>query len=602
MERQQHSCHCNGFSWREFEHRNGIWTPEKENTFQLELAALSLQNKNELANLTVYVDSNGRVSAKSGENMLAVKPFDMKDVANKLNTNDPLGWYNKTFESGNMLKPQYTGPVYSDPVDKGDDFIIGGRKTAYGILFPSMILGTNLQKLNSVMISKGVDFAHMSSAAKYGYYDPKLIMANAGLGDTDIAKRGLQLYSETGEFNDSMLEYADMLKSYLDIRYMKNQLSISNKPKANIKNSTQSAKIIISNIMQNGVPRDIDPKIAGLFNNFTEEKKREASPLYKLMKDYSDTLNSAINKNLNKLLKELDVARSLNSNGYAIGNFERLVKILKESAESKNSTVSVLEAIELFSNDKTIELLSNKSKIENILFSIISNRVIRFERPGDAKPQFAVTGLESGTRSFNSSALKFYHPVLDEAGKVIRVEPAEIILPLPKKRIAEFLNRFKTNNIITAIEKYNSLPDDQKFIVKGLRIPNQQMSSNDVFRIKQFNVPTFESYVVVPTEIVTKAGADFDIDKLQIYYPDADPNSDYNKLLKLETELLLHPSNIHQLLAPVVDDKLKVDILAISFKSGFFNITLFSKTLKSSLLKIIFLFLPIIVSFGKTNL
>jgi len=550
--------YANIFSWREFEHRNGIWTPEKENTFQLELAASTLQNRSELANLTVYVDNNGKVSAKTSENSIAIKPFNMRDIAQKLNIADPVEWYNKTFESGNMLKPQYTGPVHHDIEDNDGNFIIGGRKTAYGILFPTMILGTNLQKLNATMINKGVDFVHMSSAAKYGYYDPKLILPE----HADISKRGLQMYTESGEFNDAIFEQADLLKTYLDVRYMKNQLSISNKPKSAIKNSTQSAKIIIANIMQNGVPRDIDIRNAALFKNFTEEKKREVSPLYKLMRDYSDTLNSLINNNLNSLLTELDVAKSLNSDGLAIGKFEKLIKILRESAESKNSAASVLEAIELFSDDKTIELLSNKSKIENILFSIISNRVIRFERPGDAKPQFAVTGLESGTRSFSSSALKFYEPVLNEVGEVIKVNPAEIMLPLPKKRIKEFLSRFKTDNIITAIERYNALPDDDKFIVKGLRIPNQQMSSNDVFRIKQFFMPTLESFVVVPTEIVAKAGADFDIDKLQIYYPDGKKDSGYNKLLKLEIDLLLHPSNIHQLLAPVIDDKLKQDILA----------------------------------------
>ena len=548
--------YTNIFGWREFEHRNGIWTVNKENTFQLELAVMGLDNKNQLKDLIIYTNGTTVLARPYGD-FKAVKPFDVTDVEQQLNVPNGADWFNSTFESGNMLKPQYTGPVYQDVNEDQKDFIIGGRKTAYGVLFPSMILGTNLQKLNAAMIQKGVDFVHFASAAKYGYFDPKLIMKDVN-PESDTVKRGLQFYKEGGEFNDDILNEADALKTYLDVRYMKNQLSISNKPKSEIKNSTQSAKIIIGNIMQNGIPRDVINET--LFLNATEEAKRQQSPLYKIMKEYEETLNHLIKSNMNKLLNELQAAKKSNSDNYAIQKFESLIRILKESAESKNSSATILEALDLFNKDKTIELLSNKSKIENILFSIISNNVIRFERPGDAKPQFAVTGLESGTRAFNSSDLKFYEPVYDDAGNIVKVNPAEIALPLPKKHIKAFLKLFNTNNIIEAIEAYNNLPDDKKAVAKGLRIPNQQMSSNDIFRIKRYYLPTFESFVVVPSEIVAKAGADFDIDKLQIYYPTN--NADYNKLLDIEKELLLHPDNFHTLLTPVIDDLLKQDILA----------------------------------------
>lgn len=68
----------------------------------------------------------------------------------------------------------------------------------------------------------------------------------------------------------------------------------------------------------------------------------------------------------------------------------------------------------------------------------------------------------------------------------------------------------KTNNLIDAINKLNNeiqvRPDD--FQVKGLRIPNQQLSSNDWFQIKKFNLPTMQNYVITPTEIVVKVGSD----------------------------------------------------------------------------------------------
>jgi hypothetical protein len=552
--------YANIFSWREYEHRNATWTKEKENTFQLELAVLKIQDLSQLKNVEVYVDKNGRVTANPVQDAVIVKPFDMNDIQTVFGTKtkpvDPVKWYFDTFEPGNMLKPQYTGPVYRG-LDNRNEFVIGGRKTSYAILFPSMIIGTNLQKLNAALIEKGIDFAHMTSATKYGYFDPKLVMQTNS--DSFIAKNGSKLYKEDGEFNDELYTYADNLKSFLDVKYMKNQLEISNKSKDEIKNSTQSAKIIISNIMENGIPRDVTND--ALWKQATETKKRELSPLYNLMRGYQETLNKYIKDNTKSLLEELQAVKDSGADTYTINQFQKLVDILLESANDRNSPVAVLEAIEMFSQSKVIETLSNKNRIENILFSLISNRVIKLKRPGDAKPQFAVTGFESGTRSFNSSALKFYQPILDSKGNIVKVEPAEIMLPLPKRMFKEMLERFDTSNIIDALEQYDQLPDEEKIVLKGLRIPNQQMSSNDVFRVKRFLPPTKESYVVLPSETVVKSGSDFDIDKLQMYFPQKG-NDVHNKLLQYEIDILLHPTNFGYLVAPVVDDKLKVEILA----------------------------------------
>ena len=571
------------FTWKEFEIRSGSWPSAKENTFQLELAALKLRDPSELATLEVYYDvANNKVSATPKEGYIIIKPFDLSgtrqdiiDYAKANNIN--LGkfninnWFNDTFSPAAMLKPQYTGPVYRD-IHNREVFDIAGRKTAYGVLMPSMILGTNLQKMNAGMITNNVDIIHMSSAAKYGYHEPKLLLKGSG---SRIETEGNPMYFSDGTFNTEMFERAETLTSYLEVKYMKNQLAVANKAKTEIKNSTQSAKIIIGNILENGIPRDIKPDEASIktFLNANETSKRKMSPLYKLMKEYSETLNTLIENNIQKLLDELNVAKQANTDIYTIRAFDNLIRVLRESAESRGSSVAVLEAIEKFGEERIIELLPNKSRVENILFSIISNRIIRFKRPGDAKPQFAVTGFESGNRSFNSSALKFYEPEFDEAGNITKVNPAEIMMPLPRKMIPKLVNKYKAKleaegksreeivdkvlNIANLMKLYEE--DTDKIIVKGLRIPNQQMSSNDVFVIKKFLPPTKEAYVVVPSEIVVKAGSDFDIDKLQIYFPGDDA---YSTLLKHEIDLLLHPSNFHNLLAPVVDDKLKVDILA----------------------------------------
>jgi hypothetical protein len=68
-------------------------------------------------------------------------------------------------------------------------------------------------------------------------------------------------------------------------------------------------------------------------------------------------------------------------------------------------------------------------------------------------------------------------------------------------QILEYLNTDEGRKILTGI---------------GFRIPTQALSSVEVFRVKGF-LPQYMGYtVIVPSEITTKAGSDFDIDKLSI--------------------------------------------------------------------------------------
>jgi hypothetical protein len=68
------------------------------------------------------------------------------------------------------------------------------------------------------------------------------------------------------------------------------------------------------------------------------------------------------------------------------------------------------------------------------------------------------------------------------------------------------------------ILKYLNTSEGQKILTGiGFRIPTQALSSMEVFRVKGF-LPQYMGYtVVVPSEITTKAGSDFDIDKLNMY-------------------------------------------------------------------------------------
>ena len=69
-------------------------------------------------------------------------------------------------------------------------------------------------------------------------------------------------------------------------------------------------------------------------------------------------------------------------------------------------------------------------------------------------------------------------------------------------------------NMITDFSKI----DPELLKVFGYRIPTQEMSSMESIRIKGFLPLEYQNGIVVPSSITAKAGSDFDIDKLNVYF------------------------------------------------------------------------------------
>jgi hypothetical protein len=115
----------------------------------------------------------------------------------------------------------------------------------------------------------------------------------------------------------------------------------------------------------------------------------------------------------------------------------------------------------------------------------------------------------------SSDALKFYE---NEDGK----RYMEVMIP-------NFWKKNFPGKTDDQILEYLNKPENQKILFGvGFRIPHQATSSTEVFKVKGFLDPSMGSTVVVPSEIVAKAGSDFDIDKLNMYlksvYTDASGN------------------------------------------------------------------------------
>ena len=238
----------------------------------------------------------------------------------------------------------------------------------------------------------------------------------------------------------------------------------------------------------------------------------------------------------NELLNRLGVIDL--GDTYALENNQIISETLMYEMMRRDLSENAKDTIQLDENGEFMmpfEASPSYTQIKNILYSMVNKALISPAMSGAPHVQAPVTMFEQATegRSFarkidnkwvkiskaqyaalteeekkgvmlTDDTLKFYE---DEDGK----RYCEVLLP------HWFKNKFG-NMTDDQILKYLDTTEGKKILTGiGFRIPTQALSSVEVFRVKGF-LPQYMGYtVIVPSEITTKAGSDFDIDKLNIY-------------------------------------------------------------------------------------
>jgi len=477
-----------------------------------------------------------------------------------------------------MLKPQYTGPlIYKENYDKlsADErvFVPAGRKTSFLPLIPQLVKNTNLEALHELMLKNGLDVVFLDSAGKYG------------------SKLGQKFYNEDGSIN---LSYNDWNKSQLDWNYLGIQVDMNNAPKNKIIVSTQDRKNRLHNIFDQGKPRDFTGSleewkvIEANWSKMSDSEKEKASSLASLISEYNDLDTELTERSIRKLRNEAKIGRDKKTGEYKIHDWNKFKELLMNAAIDRNSSDNVLDAIESLIKDNKpgkINTYPNKSKLEQVLMSIVTNRIIRQKRSGDTKPQSPVKGFEpkgskrevdKNGKGFYSSELLKFHELVDPKDPNSGLKPSEFGVPLPKSMF-DLARKLGNGNIEKGIEELNKkISEDDNFmreerLFHGLRIPNQAYASSTAGIIKIFLHPSAYT-IIVPSEFVTQTGSDFDIDKLLMYFKNLDSdgkqieykkgeeNDDKaieNRLIDINQKLLLHPLNARQTLMPIDDSFLK---------------------------------------------
>lgn len=373
---------------------------------------------------------------------------------------------------------------------------------------------SNMVKLYNKMQKENIDYIVFESSRKVG-----------------VDKAHLTYNTKDSSFNET--KYAKRTITNVPFSVLYVQAEVPSKDINLVTRGSQATKLMTMDFLEAGVPIDFEitksnGEVDTNFNNryqawfkLSEEEKKQASELYTEIKNNEDLLVALIKNGYNNLLKTLGIS---NVNGeFKIVNFDKSATTLRNEILKREVNDNISAALKDFLAGKAIlEATPAYQQVRNILYSIADREVVSSKMPGGMKVQIPSTLLESvrakevevnGKKGLASDVLKFY----EKDGKRV----CEIMVgrwfksDLSDDELLDlWYKKDKKGN------RTDELTEEGEKVLSGIafRIPSQKQNSIDSFVIKQFLPKEFGDSVVIPAALVAKAGSDFDIDKLSIYF------------------------------------------------------------------------------------
>ena len=378
------------------------------------------------------------------------------------------------------IKPQYFGPQSNDTL-----YIPTYYKLSLMPLIPSMIKDRKLAQLAESMKKNKVGIAMFGSANKVG----------AKLNDGSLTP----FYDANGNINNNTTIQE------IEYKYLGIQLDIAPIEKTEVKFGTQFRKLILSNLFSGGKGKNI---------TVFDGDKLVTKNTSEIKKEY-DLIINELTKERRKAL-ENKLGLKIQDGKYTITDYNIFKDIILDEAESRDAVDNLLSSIELaFNGDiKAVDITMHKNKIEQILYAMVNNKVISQKVFGDMKVMGSSAGFEVKARKFkdlgknekskiewisNVDTLNFYHAT-ESSG----TSKMQVLLPSWFKEI-----------VGEDLKSY----DKRLLELIGYRIPTQGLNSIDSIEVVGFLPKEAGNLIITPSEIVGKAGSDYDVDKLNIFIP-----------------------------------------------------------------------------------
>ena len=417
----------------------------------------------------------------------------------------------KTFFS--VFKLHYFGAVENDIYPVTSMYKFSVMPIIPGVNAPK---GSELEKLHKKMLRENIQLTTFESGAKGAFLTKDRKADNVFLNDKDKAVN-TEVDTEGNDvvqFTNNPIYLANLKEVTVINNYFKNELPIA----------TQTRAITIDNLYENG--------------ELKNAKNKEVVDKYlNTIKEYS------------KLLKE-DLLNGLGIelvDGRIVGSLKEFARIIQNELTQRDVPAHLVKLINTTNDGKLamdISLHPESDSIEKLLVSLVQRALVKQKTKGEPLVQTpstftngiwdgayqAITDIKEIEKLLGSNTLPFY--IINE-GK--RSEEAKVVIALQ----GDFKNLLKAKDLegneIKTIDKLNALIKDPVWFEKnkksltmfGPRIPNDAHNTIEAVTVWHFLPEAFGNSIIVSSEIVAKAGSDFDGDKLFMSMPNIGRDGEY---------------------------------------------------------------------------
>lgn len=265
--------------------------------------------------------------------------------------------------------------------------------------------------------------------------------------------------------------------------------------------------------------------------------------------EYTQTVNDLVSLEVESLSDFLDISvdelKQGNLNEVA---WKKLIELFKESAIEREESDNIIIGLDYLKDQSlTIDVLPTRDKIQNLMNSLLNNRIQKQYMRGRSYVQASSVGFEYADEKSLKSAVNrgeilvdshfyqshFVNGVFDNNNarlgflnvKDEKVYSAEILLPYIFKEMVQDINII-TPELLEAI---------------GYRIPTQGLNSMVSFKVVGFLPKSMDQLAAVPYEITMQSGSDFDVDKINMFLR----NYFYNKKTKTFDSIIQNPEEYY---------------------------------------------------------
>lgn len=417
--------------------------------------------------------------------------------------------------------------------------LVGFHKYSLMPLIPSMTKGTKAEDIHKKMIQENIQYVTFESGSKVS-----TIHRSKDSGADRIFEEGTNNRTLLPSIKESDPNVQVFTKNVIHIKYLKNQLDIATKDKGNVVFSTQLRKLVSDGLLEGGVPKDFmtDETDQEVRKEKWEElvskgEGQQNSDNYKLLKSFEGNIKALADLYKDNLLREIGITFNETTKEYE-GDIANLVQFMKKELKDDLPDHAINFIDRQGRNTKgDLSLSFYSAQIEKVLNSILVKRLVTSKVNGEALVQVASTLFENkdavqtsfanptkeDLEDYGTNGLRFYREgpngeTLPMDVKVSLRGKFQNLLDLQYEGTR--IGNIETLNIAIKDEKWLNTGDHRQMItMTAVRIPVQGLNSMEFMQVREFLPAEAGNIIISPSEVVSKSGADYDVDKMTVMMP-----------------------------------------------------------------------------------